>query len=141
MEGLFEIKELDYMQTKKRVEQVVEVYERCLMRINSNVTPKITQTFTLDMPSHSNQFKSSTENAVIYKAEGICKDEAYIRRVTNCINRMTTIYREIIWLSFFEELSNDEVADKLKISTSMLSIRKRTAIELFAYGMGIEVYK
>lgn len=137
---MFETPELDYAKTKRRVLKAIDKYEKCLMRLQTKAHPKITQTYTLDTPS-SGGFNSSTENAAVYSLEGCKPDLAYVNTVVDCLNRLTLIYRGIIWFSFFERLPNDEVADILKISVSLLTIRKRTAIELFAYGLGLEVYK
>lgn len=138
---MFETPELDYVKTKKKVLKMIDKYEKSLMRLNSSAHPKVTQTFTMDMPSFGGGFNSSTENAAIYAMEGCEPDLDYIKNTVDCVNRLTLIYREIIWLSFFEKLPNEEVADLLKISVSLLTIRKRTTIELFAYALGIEVYK
>ncbi|WP_373815751.1 ArpU family phage packaging/lysis transcriptional regulator [Jeotgalibaca porci] len=138
---MFETPELDYVKTKKKVLKMIDKYEKSLMRLNSSAHPKVTQTFTMDMPSFGGGFNSSTENTAIYAMEGCEPDLDYIKNTVDCVNRLTLIYREIIWLSFFEKLPNEEVADLLKISVSLLTIRKRTAIELFAYALGIEVYK
>lgn len=138
---MFETPELDYVKTKKKVLKMIDKYEKSLMRLNSSAHPKVTQTFTMDMPSFGGGFNSSTENAAIYAMEGCEPDLDYIKNTVDCVNRLTLVYREIIWLSFFEKFPNDEVADLLKISVSLLTIRKRTAIELFAYALGIEVYK
>lgn len=138
---MFETPELDYVKTKKKVLKMIDKYEKSLMRLNSSAHPKVTQTFTMDMPSFGGGFNSSTENAAIYAMEGCEPDLDYIKNTVDCVNRLTLVYREIIWLSFFEKLPNDEVSDLLKISVSLLTIRKRTAIELFAYALGIEVYK
>lgn len=138
---MFETPELDYVKTKKKVLKMIDKYEKSLMRLNSSAHPKVTQTFTMDMPSFGSGFNSSTENAAIYAMEGCEPDLDYIKNTVDCVNRLTLVYREIIWLSFFEKLPNDEVSDLLKISVSLLTIRKRTAIELFAYALGIEVYK
>ena len=138
---MFETPELDYVKTKKKVLKMIDKYEKSLMRLNSSAQPKVTQTFTMDMPSFGGGFNSSTENAAIYAMEGCEPDLDYIKNTVDCVNRLTLVYREIIWLSFFEKLPNDEVSDLLKISVSLLTIRKRTAIELFAYALGIEVYK
>ena len=138
---MFETPELDYVKTKKKVLKMIDKYEKSLMRLNSSAHPKVTQTFTMDMPSFGGGFNSSTENAAIYAMEGCEPDLDYIKNTADCVNRLTLVYREIIWLSFFEKLPNDEVSDLLKISVSLLTLRKRTAIELFAYALGIEVYK
>lgn len=129
------------MATKKRVEKVVNKYERCLMRINSNAHPKITQTYTMDLPSGSRGFNSKTENAVIYSEVDSETDLKFVHRVSDCINKLASPYREIIVLSFLEEKQNIEVAEVLKISQRSLSIKKRSAVELFAYGMNAEVYR
>lgn len=138
---MFETPELDYAKTKRSVLKAIEKYERSLMRLHSKSHPKITQTYTLDMPSFGGGFNSSTENAAIFALEGCEPDLKYIRTIVDCLNRLTLVYREIIWLSFFEKLPNDEVADILKLSVSSLTVKKRTAIELFAYAMGLEAYR
>ena len=137
---LFEIPELDYQQTRLRVNLVMKRYELALMRIESKVHPKITQTFTLEMTNFNGGKHSSTEEAALYEVEGKCKDRKFVQEVTDVINRMNVEYREIFSLSYIENLTNGEIARKMNMSESSLNLKKRIAIELFAYGMGIEVY-
>lgn len=137
---LFESKELDYMATKKRVERLIEKYEKCLMRIHTKAHPKITQTYTMEMPGSLGGFNSKTEDAVIYMMVDSEPDYKFVKQVSDCINRLGSPYREIIILSFFYECTNIQVAEKLNMSQRSMSLKKRIALELFAYGMGAEVF-
>lgn len=137
---MFESKELDYMATKKRVERLIEKYEKCLMRIHTKAHPKITQTYTMEMPGSLGGFNSKTEDAVIYMMVDSEPDLAFAYQVTDCINRLSSPYREIMIMSFFNEMPNIEVAEELKMSQRTISLKKRAALELFAYGMNAEVF-
>lgn len=137
---MFESKELDYMATKKRVERLIEKYEKCLMRIHTKAHPKITQTYTMEMPGSLGGFNSKVEDSVMYSEVDCEPDLKFVRQVSNCINRLASPYREIMILSFFYEQSNIEVSEQLRMSQRSMSIKKRIAVELFAYGMKVEVY-
>ena len=139
---LFEVKELDYMKTKKNVFAVIHRYEKALMRLDVGDKPKITANYNLEIPpSYGNSFHSSTEDAALYGVEGYKVDEKFIKRVVNCVNNLRVDHRQIILLAYFMKEPHNLVADKLCISTANLSIKKISAVEMFAYGMGVEVYK
>ena len=132
---MFEIEEIDYMKSKRHVERVIKKYDRCLMRIESGSHPKITQSFSLDMPGTSGGFNSKTENAAIFRSEGSQECYDYIKWVVDCLNRLNPVLFQIIWLSFFESRTNPEVARELNMSVSKLKIEKRTAVEMFSYAL------
>lgn len=138
--GLFEHKELDYQKTKKNVMKVIHKYERCLMRIGSNAQPRMTANYSLDMPGSSNEFNSKVENAVAYQMDEQPTDEQYVRKVVDVLNSMKEDYRTIIVMSFFDQEINSAVANELHIGLTKLAHKKRLALELFAYGMGVERY-
>ncbi len=136
---MFELRELDYKETRKKIIQLVEKYERCLMRIESNSHPKITQSYNVEMPGGGG-FNSKTENAAIYKVEGIHNDRLFVQEVVDCLNRMNETYTAVVWHTYFEPRAHLELAEDMRVSQSKLSALKRTATELFAYGMECEVY-
>lgn len=137
---MYESRQLDYRETRKRIMKIVEKYQRCLMRIESNAHPKITQSFNVEMPAGGG-FNSKTENAAIYAMEGIKPDREFVYEVSDCINRMSDDYREVVWRTYFEPTPHNLMADEMNISASKLSMLKRTATELFAIGMDCEVYE
>lgn len=138
----YEVPEIDYMRTKNNVLNIVKRYDLAIMRLDIGDRPKIIGNYNLDIPpTYGNDFHSSTESAAMYGLEGIKKDKEFVELVTNRLNQLEESHRAIIWLCYFEDKPHEYVADKLAISTSLLSIKKRSAIELFAYGMGVEVLK
>ncbi len=139
---LFEVPELDYMKTKYNVMNVIKRYEMALMRLESNSVPKVTANYNLEVPpSFGNSVNSATESAALYAVEGFKKDIEFINLVVNCVNNLKVNDRQILLLSYFMKESHDIVADKLCISSATLSIKKRRVVELFAYGMGVDVFK
>ena len=137
---LFEIPELDYMATKRKLMKAMDKYDWCLMRIDAGMHPKITQSFTMDTPSGGNEFNSKTENAAIFAAEGYQVHEVYVKRVADCINNLRPEYREIAVYSLINQLQDIEAAEKVGLSYSNYSLKKREVIKLMAYGLGAEVY-
>lgn len=138
--SLFEVKELDYQKTRHEVNKVMRQHEKSLMRIESKCHPKITQTFQLEMPQFGNGFNSSTENAALYRIEGIDQDEKLVLEINDVINRLNAEYRQVFVMAYIQRKSNKEISIELNLSESSVSLKKRFAIELFSYGMGIEVY-
>ena len=137
---LFEVKELDYLKTKKNVMAIINQYEKSLTRIETKRHPRITANYTMDAPASSNTFSSKTEDAGLYRIEGVEKDNQFVIKVANVVGNMRLDYQQIIVMCYFMNWSHTKVADTLCLSTANLSIKKRSALELFAYGMGIEVY-
>ena len=139
--GLFEHKEIDYQKTKRNVLKVIRKYERCLTRLEANSQPKLTPTYKMSVGSSgSNGINSKVENTVTYKLDEYQSDYDFVMRILNVINSMKLDYRIIIIESFFEDLPNFDVAEKIGLGLSQLSHKKKIAIELFAYGMGCEVW-
>lgn len=139
---LFEVPELDYMKTKRNVMNVIKRYEMALMRIDIGNKPKITANYNLEVPpSYGNNFHSSTEQSALYGVEGHKSDKNFVDKIVYCVNSLREDYRQILLLSYFMKEPHEIVANKLCISTAKLSLNKRIVIELFAYGMGVEVYR
>lgn len=137
---MFETRQLDYKATRKQVMQVVEKYERCLMRIETGKHPKITQSYDVEMPA-GGEFNSKTENAAIYMLEGQVDDRAYVCEVVDCIKRMNDTLIKVFVLTYLMDETHVKIASILNISASQLSILKREATEYFAYGMEAEVFE
>lgn len=137
---LFEIPELDYMATKRQVMKAMDKYEWCLMRIDTNSHPKITQTFSLELSAFGGGFHSSTEDAAIYAVEGWKEHEVYLMKIVDCINRLKTEYRQIAVYCLIDRLQDYEASDRMGLSYSNYSMKKREVIELVAFGLECEVY-
>ncbi len=135
---VFEDKELNYKKTKRNVERAINQYYKSLTRVATSHQPKITQSFSLSMSAPTGAFYSETENAALSLMDS--DDLAYVKKVVNVVNSLNDEYREIMIKSFFIKKPNDYLADTLCISLTTLSKKKREAIELFAYGLGVDEY-
>lgn len=66
---LFKLPEIDREKTKTAVESALERYRFYLLQLPDEKSPKVTATYSLVPPGHSNQFHSSTEAAVIIRVD------------------------------------------------------------------------
>ncbi|MFA9459170.1 ArpU family phage packaging/lysis transcriptional regulator, partial [Halalkalibacter sp. AB-rgal2] len=93
---LFKLPEIDRERTREAVLAALEKYRICLLMVEENVLPKVTQSFSLIPPTNTNEFYSSTENAAI---KNIARQEMcvqYIERIIKSVNRLSVQERAII---------------------------------------------
>lgn len=137
---IFEEREIDYRKTKRKVDRAINQYYKSLTRVKSNYQPKITQSFSLSMPSFSGGFHSKTEDAALTFLDDSNQDVLFVGQMVSVINSLNEENRQIIIESYFKGVPNDILADKLGVSIATLIVKKRQAIEFFAYGLGICEY-
>lgn len=101
--SLFKLPEIDREKTKEAVEAELEKYRMCLLMVDEDVLPKVTQTFSLVPPSNTNEFHSSTENAAIDNITQQHELNKYLQKVRTAVNRLSLQERQIIIKRYFEE--------------------------------------
>ena len=135
-----ELKTVDYMRTKRKVVNKVAKYERALMRVETGQRPKITQTYDITI-SGSGGFNSKTEKAGVYAAEGASEDLTYIREFVAIVSRLKEELKEVFIRTYIQRQKHENIATDMSVSKTKLSLMKREATELFAYGMDCEVFE
>lgn len=140
---LFQLPEIDRDKTKVAVEKVLEQYRICLLTLDEERLPKVTQTFSLLPRSNTNEFHSSTEEAAVENVDGQRDKAKYIERVRKAVNRLSLQEREIIIRRYI----NEDVEYDYQIYTSMgyserqyYRVKARTFYKL-AFILRIEVVK
>jgi ArpU family phage transcriptional regulator len=63
----FQLSEIDREETKKRVEAELEKYRFYLLAVPDEQLPKVTATYSLVPPTHTNSLHSSTEDSAVAK--------------------------------------------------------------------------
>ena len=135
-----ELKTVDYMRTKRKVVNKVAKYERAIMRVETGQRPKITQTYDITI-SGSGGFNSKTEKAGVYAAEGAGEDLTYIKEFVGVVNRLKDELKEVFVRTYIQRQKHFRIVLDMNVSSTKLSLMKREATELFAYGMDCEVYE
>ncbi|MGD6872998.1 ArpU family phage packaging/lysis transcriptional regulator [Sutcliffiella horikoshii] len=139
----FKLPEIDRELTKKAVESALEKYRFFLLTIPEEKLPRITPSYSLVPPSNTNEFHSSTEDAVINRVDGERERLDYIDRIRRAVNRLNIKERELIIKRYLEE---DEVYDYEIYNDLGMSERRyyRVKARIFyklAFILLIEVYK
>ncbi|WP_456273611.1 ArpU family phage packaging/lysis transcriptional regulator [Bacillus sp. AK031] len=139
---LFMLPEIDREKTKAAVESALEKYRFYLLTIPEDKLPKVTASYSLVPPSFSNEFHSSTEQAVMDRIELDRARNKHIEWVLKGVNRLTKLEREIIYKRYLEEddVFDYEVYNEMGLSERRYyRIKARTFYKL-AFIFRIEVY-
>ncbi|OAT71894.1 ArpU family phage packaging/lysis transcriptional regulator [Parageobacillus thermoglucosidasius] len=139
----FQLPEIDREETKKRVEAALEKYRFYLLTVPEEQLPKVTATYSLVPPAHTNAFYSSTEIAVIDKVDFERERDEYMEWIRRGVNRLSPRERELIIKRY---LSNEEMYDYELYNDMGMSERKYYRIKSrafykLAFALKIEVYK
>lgn len=139
----FKLPEIDRERTKEVVEAALEKYRFYLLTVPEEKLPKVTASYSLIPPAFTNEFHSSTEDAVIDKVDFERNRDDYIERIRKAVNRLSVKERELIIKRY---LSEDEVFDYELYNDTGYSERKyyRMKARIFyklAFILRIEVYK
>ncbi len=132
-------KPIDYRATKRKVIQMVDRYERAMLRVETRKHPKITQTYDVLMPGGGG-FNSKTENAGIYAAEGENEDLEYLYEFADCVKRLKQELREIFIMMYLEEKTHKDMTQVFNVGSTKLTAMKREATEMFAVAIECVVY-
>ena len=139
----FILPEIDREKTKDEVEKVLEKYRMYLLSIPEEKVPKITANYSLVPPAFSNEFHSSTENAVIEKIDLEREREKHIEWVRKGVNRLKFKEREIIVKRYLEdeEVYDYQLYNQLGMSERKYYRIKARAFYSLAFALKIEVYE
>ena len=90
------LRDVDGEKTKEAVEAALEKYRIYMLTVPDEYLPRVTQTYSLVPPSNTNAFHSSTESAVIKKADFERERDEYMERIRRAVNRLNKTERELI---------------------------------------------
>lgn len=138
----FELPEIDREKTKSAVEATLENYRICLLVVPEEKIPKITPTYSMELPTFTNQFHSQTESAAIDKVDQERSREKYIEWVRKGINRLRGKEREIIVKRYLleEEVYDYQLYNELGMSERKYYRIKARAFYNLARALKIEEY-
>ncbi|WP_368492854.1 ArpU family phage packaging/lysis transcriptional regulator [Geobacillus thermodenitrificans] len=139
----FKLPEIDREKTKEAVEAALEKYRFYLLTIPEERLPKVTATYSLVPPAHTNAFHSSTESAVIDKVDFEREREKYIDWICRGVNRLNRKERELIVKRYLnDEMMYDyELYNDMGMSERQYYRMKARAFYKLAFILRIEVYK
>jgi len=81
---------------KEAVEAALEKYRMYMLTVPDEFLPRVTQTYSLMLPSNTNAFHSSTESAAIKKVDFERERYEYMERIRRAVNRLNKTERELI---------------------------------------------
>ncbi|TYS14288.1 ArpU family transcriptional regulator [Rossellomorea vietnamensis] len=140
---LFMLPEIDRDKTKEAVESALEKYRFYLLTVPEDKLPKVTATYSLVPPSFSNEFHSSTEQAVMDRIELEIAKSKHIEWVLRGVNRLSKMEREIIYKRYLEdeEIFDYEIYNEIGMSERRYYRLKARVFYKLAFILRIEVYK
>lgn len=121
------IRQFNYLETKQHVKRIIHAYNLALVRFDMNSQPIIT-------PSYFIQFNACN------KGDERQKELNIINQVIQAINGLNEIHRIIFISMFFFNEYHNEIAEKLFIATTTLSIRKVEMMREFAKVFEVDCY-
>lgn len=125
--------ELEKKQIQEKVVKALNVYENCIGGLMNESHPPITQQFTVNIGSSSQDkgTKSKTENHLIKKEEV----KGFVDHVTEAINSLPEMQRMIIINTYIKKLPRVETIQllqmKYKFYTSIRSFSRKKRMALF----------
>ena len=140
---LFMLPEIDREKTKQAVEAALAKYRFYLLTIPEEKLPKITSSFSIVPPTYTNEFHSSTEQAVIDKVDYEKERDDYIEWIRRAVNRLNFKEREIIIKRYLndEEIFDYEIYNEIGYSERRYYRQKARIFYKLAFLLRIEVYK
>jgi ArpU family phage transcriptional regulator len=143
---LFVLPEIDREETRKKVESEIEKYRICLLQIPEERLPKVTASYSLQPPSFTNAFHSSTEETAVYNAslnDYELERLAYIDHFRKAVNRLRFREREFIINRYMadDELFDYEYYSKYSLTESKFYRLKARAFYNLAFALRVEIYK
>lgn len=140
---LFMLPEIDREKTKAAVESALDMYRFYLLTVPEEYLPKVTSTYSLVPPAFSNQFHSSTEQAVVDRVDQELSKKKHIAWVLRGVNRLNKMEREIIYKRFLgdEEMYDYELYNELGMSERRYYRLKARIFYKLAFILRIEIYR
>lgn len=142
-EQLSLLRDTDGEKTKAKVEEHFSNYRMYMLTAPDELLPKVTQTFSIQPPSKSNAFHSTTESIAIEKVDFERERDAFIERTHKAVNRLSMRERELITKSYMthEDVYDYDVYNEMGVSeTTYYRIREKAFYKL-AFSLRIVVYK
>jgi ArpU family phage transcriptional regulator len=138
----FMLPEIDRDKTKAAVESALEKYRFYLLTIPEDKLPKVTATYSLVPPSFSNEFHSSTEQAVLDRIELDMARKKHIEWVLRGVNRLSKMEREVIYKRYMEdeEVFDYEIYNEIGMSERRYYRLKARTFYKLAFILKIEIY-
>jgi ArpU family phage transcriptional regulator len=139
----FQLPEIDREETKKRVEATLEKYRFYLLTVPEERLPRVTVTYSLVPPAHTNAFHSSTESAVMDKVDFERERDEYMEWIRRGVNRLSSRERELIVKRYLsdEKIYDYELYNDMGMSERQYYRMKARAFYKLAFILRIEVYK
>ncbi|WP_165995450.1 ArpU family phage packaging/lysis transcriptional regulator [Bacillus sp. Cs-700] len=139
----FNLPEIDRLKTKAAVERALEKHTIYLLMDPYEHLPKVTQTFSIVPPSHTNEFNSSNENAAIKNIDQAAARGKYLSKIRKAVNRLSFQERSIIIQRYMneEDVFDYEVYNELGMSERKYYRVKARAFYKLAFILHIEVTK
>jgi ArpU family phage transcriptional regulator len=139
----FQLPEIDREETKKRVEAALEKYRFYLLSVPEERLPRVTASYSLVPPTHTNAFHSSTEESAIAILDFEKEREQYLNSIQRAVNRLNYQERSIIVKRYIdpEEKYDYEVYNDLGMSERKYYRIKSRAFYKLAFALKIESYK
>ncbi|WAA10826.1 ArpU family phage packaging/lysis transcriptional regulator [Fervidibacillus albus] len=139
----FQLPEIDRSATKKRVEAALEKYRFYLLSVPEERLPKVTATYSLVPPTHTNAFYSSTETVVVDKVDFERERDKYMEWIRRGVNRLNQKERELIIKRYLnhEDMYDYELYNEMGVSERKFYRLKARAFYKLAFILRIEVYK
>ncbi|MBA2876496.1 ArpU family phage packaging/lysis transcriptional regulator [Thermaerobacillus caldiproteolyticus] len=81
--------------TNEAIETAFEKYRMYMLTIPGEFLSRVAQTYSLVLPSDTNAFYSSTENAAIKKADFERERDEHMERICSEVNKLNAIERGI----------------------------------------------
>lgn len=133
------IKKYNYSKTKNNVDKFMEPLAECIFKYSNLTPPSITYQFKKVIIDISRSNTSSTEKYVMKKLD----TEEKLIEYYSIINEITSKFNkeESDWfsLSYKQGITDEEIAEVLKVSPSYIYHIKRSAIIKFALALNMVV--
>ncbi|WP_445505805.1 ArpU family phage packaging/lysis transcriptional regulator [Niallia sp. 03091] len=138
----FVLPEIDREQTKKAVEAAFEKYRFYLLTIPEERLPQITPKYSMELPTFTNQFHSSTEDLAIKTVDFERECDKYIEWIRKAVNRLAYKEREIIIKRYLleGEVFDYEIYNEIGYSERRYYRLKARIFYKLAFLLKIEVY-
>ena len=135
---------LNYKETKKKLEIELFRYRDYLITLPNFLMPKITASYSVIPPTTTNAFHSTTENAAIERIEYERERNVFLNRMHKAVNSLKDDERQIIVKKYMQhnELGYDrEIMMDIGVGKTKYYQIKGEAMLRLAFALKIEVYK
>lgn len=112
------IPQIDEEATKLKAEKLLDQYRLYLLQVPDDFLPKITPTYSIVPPSITNEFHSSTKEAVLKRLDWEIQRDKFLKRIQKAVNRLSQRERQIIVMLYMqsEEMYDYEVYAEMGLS-------------------------